>query len=87
MWSPIRSLVWAAGLVALAAPAWASYDAYITALIERARTDGAFAAQVREAGPEVYPLVVLNVAGYNFGSQEYKRFVATEQRMGGGDGE
>ena len=62
-----------------------SYEAQIKSVIERAQTDATFAAHVREAGPEAYPLAVLIAAGYDRGSHEYRRYL--QQRMKGGRGE
>ena len=61
-----------------------SYDQYISSLIERAKTDAAFAARVKEAGPEAYPVVVLTAAGYDLRSAEYRRAMRLDSQ-GGGD--
>ena len=62
-----------------------SYSSYIDRVIERAQTDPTFAARVRQAGPETYPLVVLVAAGYDLKSKEYRRHVQMSTKGGRDD--
>ena len=62
-----------------------SYEDYINRVIERAKTDDAFAARVREAGPQTYPLVVLLAAGYDWRSAEAKRAYQLDSQGGNND--
>ena len=59
-----------------------SYSSYIDRVIERAQTDPTFAARVREAGPQTYPLVVLVAAGYDWRSAEAKRAYQLDSQGG-----
>ena len=63
-------------------PVAESYDEQLAEVIDRTQRDAAFASQVRNAGPEAYPLLVLIAADYNFNSPEYRRYL--QQRTKGG---